>query len=678
MEEDTGKMKRREFLAALGAAATVGSALTEMGSPVNAQAQSPVATVASPDPPSATVPVDWAGQTEAPAAPGAIPTLSNPNILVIMVDQMRQPQWLDQNHLTTYTTSVIPNIWNIHNRAVSFSQYYVNATACTPSRACIMTGLYTPQTAMYLTQAKGTEPDLDSRYPTWGNAIQALNPAYSGNVWWFGKWHLSAILGGSLSAYGFNTSTYPNASNPSPNGFPNEGSNGGLFSCLPSGSQWYNKTFASDAQIELDFENWLNTNPAGPWCAAVSLINPHDVGDFPYWLTTFPGGCQQPNQPGYGTEAYFNRPGTPSNFYTAVPSPWNYESVAPGPPNYKPPLQQLLINGLDSRNNFGNPLVYPTDFITLLNYYYHLQSVVDQSVGRVLYALTQHPPLTSNTIVIFTADHGDYCGSHSMRAKGGAVYDESIRVPLYVAIPGMTQNVPLGQMCSAVDIFGLICDLAATSGNQGAWRTQYPDLANRESIYDYIYSNSPESHRTVTIHVAGTLTSAPYVLHTTDENLAGESADAPSFPELAGSSSVNEHVACIRTKTANGGNNGFKYAVYSSWDACGTIPNANPPDYEYYDYQDSFGNRAELGNNYNYNNNNNDPNSLQTLQDLVTALGAWGSPDGGTGIIGSELNATLTGKGTDGSSLRCVLLDGARPAYFMSLGQTGCTPPSCS
>jgi hypothetical protein len=53
------------------------------------------------------------------------------------------------------------------------------------------------------------------------------------------------------------------------------------------------------------------------------------------------------------------------------------------------------------------------------------------------------------------------------------------------------------------------------------------------------------------------------------------------------------------------------------------------------------------------------------------------SPTGGTGIIGSELNATLVGLGTDGlTMLKCVLLQSARPAYFQSLGQS-CTAPPC-
>ncbi len=135
MEEQKGKIKRREFLAGLGAAATVGSAISHLGSEGKA-ATVPPATVASPDPPSAMVPVNWAGTPQPPDNPDSIPVLQNPNILVIMVDQMRQPLWLDTAHQANYTQNFIPNIWGIHQSAVSFDQYYVNATACTPLVIC--------------------------------------------------------------------------------------------------------------------------------------------------------------------------------------------------------------------------------------------------------------------------------------------------------------------------------------------------------------------------------------------------------------------------------------------------------------------------------------------------------------------------------------------------------------
>jgi choline-sulfatase len=121
-------------------------------------------------------------------------SLENPNILIIMVDQMRPPMWMNSSQLAALSQTVLPNIMGrIQNNSYSFDQFFVSATVCTASRACLLTGLYAPQTAMYANTRVGkfSYPALNPAFPTWGQAIAALNPAYQGNVWWFGKWHLS-------------------------------------------------------------------------------------------------------------------------------------------------------------------------------------------------------------------------------------------------------------------------------------------------------------------------------------------------------------------------------------------------------------------------------------------------------------------------------------------------------
>jgi arylsulfatase A-like enzyme len=70
-----------------------------------------------------------------------------------------------------------------------------------------------------------------------------------------------------------------------------------------------------------------------------------------------------------------------------------------------------------------------------LDYYVHLHRMADRNLGTVLSAL-EASGAWDDTIVIFTSDHGDMCGSHGLRSKGPFVYDEIMRVPLYVKAPG--------------------------------------------------------------------------------------------------------------------------------------------------------------------------------------------------------------------------------------------------
>jgi arylsulfatase A-like enzyme len=68
----------------------------------------------------------------------------------------------------------------------------------------------------------------------------------------------------------------------------------------------------------------------------------------------------------------------------------------------------------------------------LAGYYAHC-SALDDCIGTILRTLHE-TGLETNTIVIFTADHGDMLGSHGL-AKKQKPWDESIRVPLLVRCP---------------------------------------------------------------------------------------------------------------------------------------------------------------------------------------------------------------------------------------------------
>ncbi len=67
--------------------------------------------------------------------------------------------------------------------------------------------------------------------------------------------------------------------------------------------------------------------------------------------------------------------------------------------------------------------------------YYATISQIDHQVGRMI-GLLERRGLLEHTIVIFTADHGEYLGFHHMLLKGGYLYDPLMRVPLIVRWPG--------------------------------------------------------------------------------------------------------------------------------------------------------------------------------------------------------------------------------------------------
>ena len=98
------------------------------------------------------------------------------------------------------------------------------------------------------------------------------------------------------------------------------------------------------------------------------------------------------------------------------------------------------------------------DLLDLHAMYMGLTTWVDDTVARLLQTLRDQG-LDENTIVIFTSDHGDNLGSHGLMSKG-TFNDESIRVPLVVAGPGMMRGQVCPQVTSLLDLAPTMLELA--------------------------------------------------------------------------------------------------------------------------------------------------------------------------------------------------------------------------
>jgi arylsulfatase A-like enzyme len=89
--------------------------------------------------------------------------------------------------------------------------------------------------------------------------------------------------------------------------------------------------------------------------------------------------------------------------------------------------------------------------------YYRMIEKMDADVGRIIEAVDSR---SDQTIVIFTADHGDGAGRHSLISKWFP-YEEALMVPFIVYAPGMIrQGVDTRHIVSGVDIMSTVCDYA--------------------------------------------------------------------------------------------------------------------------------------------------------------------------------------------------------------------------
>ena len=93
--------------------------------------------------------------------------------------------------------------------------------------------------------------------------------------------------------------------------------------------------------------------------------------------------------------------------------------------------------------------------------YMAMTRFVDDAVGEILDHLDE-TGLRENTIVVFTADHGDFNGEHDMLGKGGVFYDALTRVPMLVSWPA--GGVPCGKqddsMANTIDLMPTILQLS--------------------------------------------------------------------------------------------------------------------------------------------------------------------------------------------------------------------------
>ncbi len=90
-------------------------------------------------------------------------------------------------------------------------------------------------------------------------------------------------------------------------------------------------------------------------------------------------------------------------------------------------------------------------------YYGHI-TLIDEHIGRVLEHL-EKLGIADDTIIAFSADHGELLGAHGLFYKG-VMYEESLRIPLLISGAGQKQGRVSEAMVSQVDIMPTLLDMA--------------------------------------------------------------------------------------------------------------------------------------------------------------------------------------------------------------------------
>lgn len=356
-----------------------------------------------------------------------------PNILLIVSDQERQRDWLP-------STARLPHRQRLLDEGMEFTQHYTHTSPCSPSRATLFTGRYMPDHGVTENSTGPDNTELRKDIDTLGHMLrrQGYRTAYKG------KWHLEVGAHPDMNAYGFGDW---------------EG-NDQAFWGLPGSGTEYDPFIAEGAT------RWLDEHGDGPdpWFLVVAMVNPHDIMWYPvdqaWFAAAYPEFFAERRR--QANEMDWGRVDNLPLFDMDVPEhftelPINFDDDL----HTKPEVHRRWMMEME---RMAQPGEMRRDDSAIwrrqLDYYVALHELNDVQLGRVLDALDR-TGRADETVVLFTSDHGDQCGSHGLRSKGPWNYQETMRIPLYARVPGITRPGSVSSsLSSSVDLAATIADLA--------------------------------------------------------------------------------------------------------------------------------------------------------------------------------------------------------------------------
>jgi choline-sulfatase len=344
---------------------------------------------------------------------------SQPNILLVMADQLGAPFLPIHGHPVVRA----PAIERLAAGGVVFSSAYSNSPLCAPARFTMMTGQRNSRIGAY-----DNASELPSALPTFAHHLRTLGyrTVLSGKMHFIGPDQL----------HGFErrltTDIYPADFGWTPNWEDPQGRFDRWFHDMGS----VVNAGIAEATNQLDFDDEVGfravrelrdlarTGGDQPWFLTVSFTHPHD----PYAMR----------------RAYWDR-----YDHDDIDMP----RVARGDVAADPHSLRLRhVSAMDA--------VEITDEMVrnARHAYYACISYVDDWVAALVDTL-EATGMAGDTVVIFTADHGDHLGERGLWYKM-SFFEPSTRIPLVISAPGAGRDVAVADHVSLQDVLPTLVDLA--------------------------------------------------------------------------------------------------------------------------------------------------------------------------------------------------------------------------
>ncbi len=322
-----------------------------------------------------------------------------PNVVFIMCDQMRGDSMTFMGHPVART----PNLDRLAQRGISFDNYYSNNPVCTPARKSIFSGRY-PHEHGSLTNRHGEMLSMPGTMIDYFKQ-RGYRTGYVGKNHAFGEDAMKAV-------------DFYKHRDREPFRKYNQ--------YVPP--EWHSDTYWPSEETHA----WLNT------ADALQFISGAKDGN-PFFLTV----------------SYFD----PHPPYMAPPEYTSkYRSDQMRIPEFIDPAK-LSGRLVDFCRAMKADKIKDAALTETMRYYYAaIEGMVDYQVGRIMDKLVSQG-LMENTIIVFTADHGDFMGQHRLVRKGMFLYDCLLHVPMIWSVPGLRGGRRTKAMAQGIDYFPTLIEL---------------------------------------------------------------------------------------------------------------------------------------------------------------------------------------------------------------------------
>lgn len=331
---------------------------------------------------------------------------ASPNILWICVDQQR---WDCLGYAGKYPVKT-PNIDRLAEGGVNLTNSYTPIPVCCPARQSMICGQRAEQFgALWNYDQPFKTASLPAEAYSWARDLKSLLGYHTGFV---GPWEGGHQMIPAQAGYDVHIDR-TTICRPWQEAYPECRPTNGFWGQVYDMDQAYAPTHRTAAEVIHLMEQWQDGQP---WLIHMNFTEPH-------------------------------LPCTPIKAFADLYDPAHIPMWGAFEDTYerKPYIQrQQLLNW----NTDGKPW---EEFAPIVARYYALITQIDHAIGSVLDHL-KAKGLSEDTVIIYTSDHGDYCGDRRQMDKHYAMYEEITRVPHLWHCPARFGG---GRVCAGLNLNAL-------------------------------------------------------------------------------------------------------------------------------------------------------------------------------------------------------------------------------